>query len=118
MVAFPPDTDTPGFAAEEVTKPTETKLIGATAGLFSADVVAAALLQDLLEGNTTSTLGLDGHVALTLCAGMMPPSSLLGLMVQAVSMGVLRLVGCLYLWHFYRIVARCAAQREGSKKES
>lgn len=118
MVAFPPDTDTPGFAAEEVTKPTETKVIGATAGLFSADVVAAAMLQDLLEGNTTSTLGLDGHVVLTLCAGMMPPSSLLGLLVQVASMGVLRLVGCLYLWHFYRIVARCAAQREGSKKES
>lgn len=118
MVAFPPDTDTPGFAAEEIGKPTETKLIGATAGLFSAEVVARALLQDLLEGNTTSTLGLDGHVVLTLCAGMMPPSSLLGLLVQVALMGVLRVVGCLYLWHFYRIVARCAAQREGSKKKS
>lgn len=118
MVAFPPDTDTPGFAMEEVNKPTETKLIGATAGLFSAEVVADALLQDLLEANVTSTLGMDGHVALTLCAGMMPPSSLLGLVVQAASMGVLRIVGCLYLWHFYRIVACCAAQREGSKKKS
>lgn len=118
MVAFPPDTDTPGFAEEERTKPTETKLISATVGLWSADVVAGSLLQDMLEGNVTSVLGLDGHLTMMLCAGMMPPSSLLEVAVQALTMGTLRIVGCLYLSHFYRLVARCAANREGSKKGS
>uniref|UniRef100_A0A224YIA6 3-dehydrosphinganine reductase n=1 Tax=Rhipicephalus zambeziensis TaxID=60191 RepID=A0A224YIA6_9ACAR len=118
MVSFPPDTDTPGFAEEERTKPTETKLISSTVGLWSADVVATSVLQDILEGNTTSALGLDGQVALTMCAGMMPPSSLLEVAVQAITMGTLRIVGCLYLSHFYRLVARCAANREGSKKGS
>ncbi|XP_037518761.1 3-ketodihydrosphingosine reductase [Rhipicephalus sanguineus] len=117
-VAFPPDTDTPGFAEEERTKPTETKLISAMAGLYSADVVATSLLQDILEGNTTSALGLDGHITVALCAGMMPPSSLLEAVVQALTMGILRVIGCLYVWHFYRLVARCAANREGSKKGS
>ncbi|XP_075551297.1 3-ketodihydrosphingosine reductase [Dermacentor variabilis] len=118
MVAFPPDTDTPGFAEEERTKPTETKLISATVGLWSADVVAGSLLQDMLEGNVTSVLGLDGRMTMMLCAGMMPPSSLLEVVVQALTMGTLRIVGCLYLAHFYRLVARCAANREGSKKGS
>uniref|UniRef100_L7M6G6 3-dehydrosphinganine reductase n=1 Tax=Rhipicephalus pulchellus TaxID=72859 RepID=L7M6G6_RHIPC len=118
MVAFPPDTDTPGFAEEERTKPTETKLISAMGGLWSADMVATSLLQDILEGNTTSALGLDGQVTVTMCAGMMPPSSLLEVAGQAFTMGVLRIVGCLYLAHFYRLVARCAANREDSKKGS
>ncbi|KAK8772578.1 3-dehydrosphinganine reductase-like [Amblyomma americanum] len=118
MVAFVPDTDTPGFAEEERTKPTETKLISSAAGLWSPDAVASALLQDILEGNVTSTMGLDSCMVLTLCAGMMPPSSLLELVMQAATMGVLRIVGCLYLRHFYRVVAHCAAKREGGKKGS
>lgn len=118
MVAFPPDTDTPGFAEEERTKPTETKLISAAGGLWSADVVASSLLQDMLEGNVTSALGLDGCTMTMLCAGMMPPNSMLEVVVQALTMGTLRIVGCLYLSHFYRLVARCAANREGSKKGS
>lgn len=118
MVAFPPDTDTPGFAEEERTKPTETKLISSAARLWSADDVASGLLQDVLEGNVTSTIGLDGYVMRTLCAGMMPPGSLLELVMQAATMGLLRIVGCLYLMHFYRLVARCAAKREGGKKGS
>uniref|UniRef100_G3MS76 3-dehydrosphinganine reductase n=1 Tax=Amblyomma maculatum TaxID=34609 RepID=G3MS76_AMBMU len=118
MVAFPPDTDTPGFTEEQRTKPAETKLISSTVGLWSPDAVACAILQDVLEGNVTSTMGLDSNVILTLCAGMMPPSSLLELVTQAATMGVLRIVGCLYLAHFYRLVSRCAAKREGGKKDS
>lgn len=118
MVAFPPDTDTPGFAEEERTKPIETKLISAAGGLWSADVVASSLLQDVLEGNVTSALGLDGCTMTMLCAGMMPPNSVLEVVVQALTMGTLRIMGCLYLSHFYRLVARCAANREGSKKGS
>ena len=36
----PPDTDTPGFAIENQTKPEETHLLSETAGLFSPSVVA------------------------------------------------------------------------------
>jgi len=47
-LSLPPDTDTPGFAAEEKTKPMETKLISRTAGLFSPEVVAKQLMKDAL----------------------------------------------------------------------
>lgn len=47
-LALPPDTDTPGFANEEKSKPLETKLISETGGLYSPDVVGAKLLKDAL----------------------------------------------------------------------
>ena len=39
-VNCPPDTDTPGFANEQVMKPEETHLISEGAGLFQPDQVA------------------------------------------------------------------------------
>jgi len=43
-VLCPPDTDTPGFATENTTKPPETQAISASAKLLTADDVADALL--------------------------------------------------------------------------
>lgn len=37
QVAYPPDTDTPGFEEEQIGKPEETKLISDTSGLFSPE---------------------------------------------------------------------------------
>lgn len=37
QVAYPPDTDTPGFALEQVEKPEETRLISETSGLFQPE---------------------------------------------------------------------------------
>lgn len=47
-LSLPPDTDTPGFAIEELTKPLETKLIGQTAGLLKPEDVANKLFEDAL----------------------------------------------------------------------
>lgn len=115
-VAFPPDTDTPGFAEEEKSKPIETKLICGKAGLFSSEAVARSTLEDILEGNFVSSIGSDGWFILTVCSGMMPANSIIDLMIQVVSMGFLRLVGICFLKRFYSIVASCAANREGGKK--
>jgi len=47
-LCLPPDTDTPGFANEEKTKPMETRLISQSSGLVSPEVVAKRLMQDAL----------------------------------------------------------------------
>lgn len=47
-LSVPPDTDTPGFAEEEKTKLTETRLICQSAGLISPDVVASQTLDDAI----------------------------------------------------------------------
>lgn len=44
----PPDTDTPGLAAEQSTKPLETKLISASAGLEKPEDVAERMVDDSL----------------------------------------------------------------------
>ena len=47
-LCLPPDTDTPGFANEEKTKPMETRLISQSAGLVSPKAVAKRLMEDTL----------------------------------------------------------------------
>ncbi|KAI5645998.1 short chain dehydrogenase domain-containing protein [Phthorimaea operculella] len=47
-LAFPPDTDTPGFKNEELTKPKETKLISGSAGLFSPEFVGKTIVHDAM----------------------------------------------------------------------
>ncbi|MGJ8670540.1 MAG: SDR family oxidoreductase [Oceanococcus sp.] len=42
-IAYPPDTDTPQYEAENRTKPLETKAITASAGLWTAQAVAKAI---------------------------------------------------------------------------
>ena len=47
---FPPDTDTPQLAAENVTKPPETRALAGNASLLSAEAVADALLAGIARG--------------------------------------------------------------------
>ena len=47
-LALPPDTDTPGFANEEKSKPLETKIISQTGGLYTPEKVAARIVKDSL----------------------------------------------------------------------
>ncbi|XP_060583252.1 3-ketodihydrosphingosine reductase-like, partial [Ruditapes philippinarum] len=59
-VAFPPDTDTPGFQHELQGKPKETMLISETAGLLKPQDVAHTIISDSLKGEFTSYQGIDG----------------------------------------------------------
>lgn len=47
-LALPPDTDTPGYANENKSKPLETKLISETANLLTPEDVGNKILQDTL----------------------------------------------------------------------
>lgn len=47
-LAFPPDTDTPGFAKEELTKPKETKLISGSGGLSCPEYVGKKIVHDCM----------------------------------------------------------------------
>ncbi len=48
-LAFPPDTDTPGFETEQVGKPVETKAICEMGGLVAPETVAKKILSDTLD---------------------------------------------------------------------
>ncbi|TRY63926.1 hypothetical protein TCAL_14295 [Tigriopus californicus] len=114
-VAFPPDTDTPGFAEEEKGKPEETKLISQSGGLFHPDAVAKSILSDALRGRFYSSPGVDGWMLTNVCVGM-THSSLFQVLVQGILLGPLRVVGWAYRQYFYAIIRKCRAKRNSEKK--
>lgn len=58
-VVYPPDTDTPQLAAENLTKPAETKLITSTAKTWSAEDVAEVILRGINKKKFVITPGLE-----------------------------------------------------------
>ena len=58
-IVYPPDTDTPQLAAENKTKPPETKAITATAGVWSAEAVAQEIIKGISKGQFAITPGLE-----------------------------------------------------------
>lgn len=111
-LALPADTDTPGFANEEKSKPIETKLISGSGGLAKPEDVARRILIDSLKGNFFSILGAESWILSILCCGMSPwKNPLLGLL-QFYTMGPLRLIGMVIQWNFGRIVKRCYKSKE------
>ncbi|XP_032668340.1 3-ketodihydrosphingosine reductase [Odontomachus brunneus] len=115
-LSLPPDTDTPGFATEQLTKPLETHLISKTAGLADPAVVAEKMFKDVRAGKFFSTVGQEGFILTTLCAGMSPFTSISELVLQVSLMGLMRLVGAFYLIYFQRIILNCMKTRDKNKK--
>jgi 3-dehydrosphinganine reductase len=62
QVLCPPDTDTPGFAVENTTKPDETKAVSASAKVMSADDVAGCLVKGIRKGTFMIIPGMDGKL--------------------------------------------------------
>jgi 3-dehydrosphinganine reductase len=59
-VLCPPDTDTPGFAEENKTKPPETRAVSAAANIMKPEQVAAALLKGMEGGQFVIIPNADG----------------------------------------------------------
>jgi 3-dehydrosphinganine reductase len=58
-VVYPPDTDTPQLAQENLTKPQETKLMTGAAGIWSADAVADRIVRGAQRGTFAVTPGVQ-----------------------------------------------------------
>uniref|UniRef100_A0A667Z8J8 3-dehydrosphinganine reductase n=1 Tax=Myripristis murdjan TaxID=586833 RepID=A0A667Z8J8_9TELE len=114
-VAYPPDTDTPGLAEENKTKPLETKLISETSGVCQPEQVAKIVVRDAVQGNFNSSVGPDGYMLSALTCGMSPVTSITEGLQQIVTMGLFRTIALFYLGSFDSIVRRCMIQREQSK---
>ena len=135
-LAHPPDTDTPGYAAENAAKPAETKRISAASGVFTPEAVAAGLVAQVRgsqrshsiraslrrrvaqvrRGDFLGYTGLDGWMLARLTAGMSPAPTLWEGFAQAAVMGVLRLVSLFYLADFASICRDEHSKREAAVK--
>jgi NAD(P)-dependent dehydrogenase (short-subunit alcohol dehydrogenase family) len=63
FVLCPPDTDTPGLAAEGENKPPETTAVASAARLMTADAVASALIRGMERRRLLIIPGIDGRFA-------------------------------------------------------
>ncbi|XP_034980865.1 3-ketodihydrosphingosine reductase [Zootoca vivipara] len=115
-VAYPPDTDTPGYAEESQTKILETKLISETSPVCKSDHVARILVKDAIQGKFASSVGTDGYMLTILTGGMSPISSLAEALQALIFLGLFRLLGLYYIAGFDSIVRRCMAKKEKSEK--
>ena len=62
QVLCPPDTDTPGLAEEDKTKPAETKAIGGKAKLLKSEFVAEVLIKEIQSKSFLIIPGFDGNM--------------------------------------------------------
>ncbi|XP_043257851.1 3-ketodihydrosphingosine reductase isoform X2 [Colletes gigas] len=115
-LSLPPDTDTPGFAIEELSKPLETKLISETSSLVNPEVVANKLFKDALAGKFFSTVGAEGFILTVLCCGMSPFNSTIELVVQSMLLGLFRIISAFYIVRFRKIIKNCMKTRDKNKK--
>ncbi len=62
QVLCPPDTDTPGYAMENLTKPRETKMISSTAKIMTPEQVALALIKGMASERFLIIPGLESRM--------------------------------------------------------
>lgn len=108
QIAYPPDTDTPGYKQENLGKPTECFLISAESGLWDPQVIGEKMVTEALKQNLYHVyFGLDGWFLSTLCSGMSPfCRSLFENISQVCLMGFLRFISFFYLKKFSNIIFR------------
>jgi 3-dehydrosphinganine reductase len=71
-IVYPPDTDTPQLAEENLTKPVETQALTAGGGRWTADAVARVTLEGLARGKFAITPGFQLTALLWLQSGLAP----------------------------------------------
>ncbi|NXQ04066.1 KDSR reductase, partial [Vidua macroura] len=113
-VAYPPDTDTPGFAEESKTK-VNCPSVFEISVFKHIRILRSTLKHFNFTRNFNSSVGSDGYMLSILTSGMSPVTSITEGLQQVVCMGIFRIIGLFYLGSFDSIVRRCMMQREKSE---
>jgi len=105
-VAYPPDTDTPGLAEENKTKPIETQLINETSGIMSAEEVAKNIIRSTRKGSFSCWFGINGFLLDCLTSGAQPITNILEIISQSLTVGLARIIMVGLLNTFYGIAKK------------
>lgn len=114
-LCLPADTDTPGLARENESKPLATQQISESGGLMSPKTVGEQLVKDALSGNFFSIVGAESWILSTLCVGMSPWKGVFLNLLQVWLLGPLRAIGLVIRWNFVRIIKRCEKQEANQR---
>lgn len=108
QMAYPPDTDTPGYVRENLSKPTETALISDVAGLSTARTIGTVMLREALAQHPRFGVyfNFDGFLLCTLTAGFAPVSSVWDAVAQVSILPLTRWISLFYLANWHRIIRK------------
>lgn len=122
-VAYPPDTRTPGYAEEMLTKPRITSLLSESGTPLEATEVARDIVHATRSSNPVYTIasGLDGHLLKQLHAGMTPVTNAWEVVQQVLVASPGRLIALFYVLYWQILIRKHtttpAAPREGAKEK-
>jgi len=97
-ICYPPDTDTPGYQHEMLTKPNITKKLSESGSVFSTEVVAKKLVNGSTKGLFTITIGLDGWLLKQLHPGMSPLNNFWEVLEPILFSPLARIISLFYLY--------------------
>jgi len=108
QVAYPPDTDTPGFAEENRRKPPETAVVSEMAGLCHPDFVARTLWREACVEHPRFSVSFnwDGWLLCQETAGFAPVTTLGEAVAQLSCLNLARWVTLFYLAEWHRLIRR------------
>lgn len=103
-LAYPPDTDTPGYEIEMQTKPEITKKLSESGTLFSSKDVAFNIVEYSDRGYYGISTGTDGWMLKYLHPGMSPVNNIWEVWSGMFMTPIFRLISIGYLLYFDSIV--------------
>lgn len=104
-VAYPPDTNTPGYESEMETKPEVTKKISESGSVFSSQEVASDIVSLSTAGYFNISTGLDGWMLRQLHPGMSPLNNLFECIQPVVFAPLSRIIAMIYLYSWDQMAA-------------
>mmetsp|Transcript_64155 Transcript_64155/g.126253 ORF Transcript_64155/g.126253 Transcript_64155/m.126253 type:complete len:339 (-) Transcript_64155:104-1120(-) len=115
-VSYPPDTDTPGYKEEMLSKPLITRLLSESGQVFSAQQVAQDLVNNSTEGYFAISTGLDGWLLKQLHPGMSPVNHAMEFLQQILFSSFSRFIAAFYVLSWDGLVAREVRKAEAMAK--
>jgi 3-dehydrosphinganine reductase len=104
-VAYPPDTNTPGYENEMETKPEITKKISESGSVFSSQEVASDIVSSSTAGYFNISTGLDGWMLRQLHPGMSPVNNLFECIQPVLFAPLSRIISIIYVLSWDQMAA-------------
>jgi 3-dehydrosphinganine reductase len=113
-VAYPPDTKTPGYDNEMLSKPDITKKLSESGDVFSPSVVAADIVNYSTKGYFGISTGLEGWLLKNVHPGMSPITNIWEVAQGIIFSPLLKIISLFYIISWDRL---CYALVKKQKKE-
>lgn len=111
-IAYPPDTDTPGYKNELNTMPPESIAVSQGAGVFPPELVAQKIVRAIKRGQYRVSVGVDGKLLEIVSAGMCPNINI----AEIILMPVLRIASAFYVYNWKAMIRRAREKRLSETK--